>query len=144
MKLPPINLLSLKLYFHNIERNSWYCTKFWNILFSKVYASSAIYFNIHISLSKRIETNYVLSQMQRYHWYHMNPYIIQKADFLNLLIWLLGKLYLHYKKLWSIQRTNSSYNNQGNILSNIFTNILLQCLEGCLFQKFLTKNDNLF
>lgn len=83
LKLSLINPLSLRLYFHTIERNSWYCTKFCNALFSKVYASSAIYFNIHISLSKGIETNYVLSQLPRYHWYHMNSYIIQKADFFS-------------------------------------------------------------
>lgn len=85
VQLPLINLLRLMLYFHTIERNSWYCTKFWNTLFSKVCASSAIYFNIHISLSKGTETNYVLSQMPRYHRYHMNSYIIQKADLFLLI-----------------------------------------------------------
>lgn len=113
LKLPLINLLSLMLYLHTIEKNSWYCTKFWNTLFSKAYASSAIYFNIHISLSKGTETNYVLSQMPRYHWYHMNSYIIQKADFFffYLLIWLLGKLYLYYKGLCFTPRTNCSDNS---------------------------------
>lgn len=65
--------------------------------------------------------------------------LFNKLVFFYLLISLLGKLYLYYKRFCFTPRTNSSYNSQEDILSNITTNTWL---KGYLFQKFLTERES--